>query len=370
MDKLKETDFILYKSPKDGKIKARVAVVDDTIWSSIKGISSLFNTSRQNVEKHIKNIFSTSELLEDSVCNYKLHTADDGKDYKIKTFNLDLIIAVGYRVNSHEATQFRIWATSVLKEYMKKGFVLDDDRLKQGASVFGEDYFSELLERIREIRASERRFYQKITDLYRDASYDYDKNSPTTRMFYKIVQNKLLYAASGKTAAELIRSRADSNKPNMGLNTWSTQGDGGKIIIKDIIVSKNYLKEDEIKTLNRVVSMFLDYAENLVERKVRMSMSDWNRTLDEFLTFNRYSVLKDAGAVKKDVADRIAKKEFSKFRIIQDKAFKSDFDKIVIDIKGGNIPNHEYDDYQEVKKEKSEFDSNLKKAIDFNPKNK
>ncbi len=367
MDKLEEKDFIFYRSPKDGQTKIRVALTDGTIWSTVKGMAILFNTSRQNIEKHIKKIFSSGELSKDSVCNHRLHTAEDGKEYGVNTYNLDLIIALGYRVDSYEATQFRIWATKILKKYVQKGFVLDDERLKQGSNFFGEDYFSELLDRIREIRASERRFYQKITDLYRDASYDYDKDSPLTSMFYKIVQNKLIYAVAGMTAAEIIKSRADANEPNMGLTNWKAQAIGGKVIVRDIIVSKNYLKENEINSLNRIVSMFLDYAENLVERKVTMSMQDWNTALDDFLQFNRYDVLKDAGSIKKKVADSIAKKEFSKFRVTQDQNFQSDFDKITLEIKSGNVPNEKFSDYEEVKAELSDFDKKLKQAIGYNP---
>ena len=368
MDLIRDKDFIIYRSPKDGEVKIRVALVGNTLWSTVKGISVLFNTSRQNVEKHVKKIFESGELLKDSVCNQKLHTAEDGKQYRVNTYNLDLIIAVGYRVDSYEATQFRIWSTKVLKEFIRKGFVLDDERLKYGSDTFGEDYFAELLERIREIRASERRFYLKITDLYRDASYDYDKDSELTRMFYKIIQNKLLFAVSGFTAAELIESRANSKSPNMGLTTWSNQKQGGKIIVRDIVVSKNYLSEQEIKSLNRIVSMFLDYAENLVERKIKMSMADWNKTLDEFLAFNKYDILKGAGSIKKDIADKIAKKEYSKFRIIQDRNFESDFDKVVLEINTGNIPNSDFSEYEEISDNLSDFDQKLKKAINYNPK--
>ena len=371
MDKLEQSDFLFYRSKKDGKIIVRVAYNDNDIWATQKGMSIIFNTSRENITIHLKNIFNSGELDKDSVCKKILHTAEDGKDYPTLIYNLNTIISLGYRVNSYEATRFRIWATGVIREYLQKGFVIDDERLKHGSKMFGEDYFSELLERIREIRASERRFYQKITDLYRDASYDYDKNSPHTKLFYKIVQNKLLYEASKHTAPELIKLRADSTKPNMGLTTWSAQKDGGKIIVRDIIVSKNYLFESEVKTLNRIVSMFLDFAENLVERRVKMSMADWVRTLDDFLQFNRYDVLEDAGKIRKDIADKFAKKEFEIFRKVQDENFESDFDKIALEINQGNIPTANFEDAEIVDEEKpSTFNQNLKKSLNYNPKSK
>jgi len=370
MDKLESKDFIFYRSPADGQIKVRVALIDDTIWSTYKGMSVIFNTSRQNIEKHVKNIFASGELIKESVCNQKLHTANDDKTYKITVFSLDMIIAVGYRVNSYEATQFRIWATKILKEYMTKGFVLDDERLKQGNELFGEDYFSELLDRIREIRASERMFYQKITDLYRDTSIDYDKDSEHTRTFYKKIQNKLIYAVTEKTAPEVIKSRANAKKDNMGLNTWKTQKDGGKIIISDIIISKNYLYEHEIKELNRIVSMLLDYTENLVSRSMTFTMSDWVKQIDDFLEFNRYEALQSAGSVAKKIAIDKAKKEFNKFRIKQDKEFVSDFDKVAKEIiETGSMQISNIDSLlRNVSEQDSSHNKALKKALEFNPK--
>lgn len=371
MDKLQSQDFIFYRSPIDGEIKVRVALKDGTIWSTQKGMGIIFNTDRSNVTKHLKNIFKSGELEEKSVCAKTSHTALDGKNYKITIYSLDVIIALGYRVNSYEATQFRIWATKVLKEYITKGFVLDDERLKQGSKLFGEDYFSELLDRIREIRASERMFYQKITDLYRDTSIDYDKNSEHTRTFYKKIQNKLIYAVTEKTAPEIIKSRANAKKDNMGLQTWKTQKDGGKIIISDIVISKNYLHEHEIKELNRIVSMLLDYAENLVNRGMTFTMSDWVKQIDEFLEFNRYEALQSAGSVAKNLADKIAKKEYSKFRVNQDEEFESDFDKVAKEITStGKIPSiSNIDDLLKiVENEKSSHNKALKKALEFNPK--
>jgi hypothetical protein len=250
---------------------------------------------------------------------------DRTQNIPTKFYNLDAIIAVGYRVNSKKATQFRIWATKTLKEYITKGFVLNDDMLKNGRP-FGKDYFDELLERIREIRASERRFYQKITDIYAQCSYDYDSNAEITKEFFKIVQNKLLFAVTGHTAPELLVSRIDSNKPHMGLTTWKN-APHGKILKSDVTVSKNVLEEAEIKDLNQIVSMYLDYAENQARRHIKMSMADWRQKLDAFLQFNEYSILDNAGSVSRSAADELASKEYEKFRIKQDREFISDFDK-------------------------------------------
>ena len=240
-------------------------------------------------------------------------------------YNLDAIIAVGYRVNSYQATQFRIWATKTLREFIIKGFVLDDERLKQGKR-FGKDYFDELLERIREIRASERRFYLKITDIYEQCSIDYEKEAEITRTFFKAVQNKLHWATTGKTAAQIISERASSTKPNMGLQIWKN-APKGKILKSDVSVAKNYLIEKEIKELERVVTMYLDYAENQAARQIPMKMTDWILKLDAFLQFNEYQILKDGGKVKHEVAKRLAEKEYEKFRVIQDKDFESDFER-------------------------------------------
>tara|TARA_R110000796_G_scaffold37722_4_gene95282 strand:+ start:175278 stop:176420 length:1143 start_codon:yes stop_codon:yes gene_type:complete len=375
MDKLEKKNFLFYRSPSTGKIIVRVAIKDDNIWATQKGMAIIFNTTKQNVSKHLKNIFAEGELIEDSVVNHWLTTGPDGKEYKTKVYNLDVIISLGYRIKSYEATQFRIWATSVLKEFMIKGFALDDDRLKQSRVLFGKDYFDELLARIREIRSSERRFYQKITDLYRDASTDYDKDAPSTRKFYKIVQNKLLFAVTGMTAAELINSRADSSKDNMGLMTWSSRNDGGKIVSTDITVSKNYLKEKELNELQRIVSMFLDYAENLVSREITLTMNEWTKTLDDFLNFNKYKSLDNAGKIRKSFADNVAKKEFQVFRVKQDKEYVSDFDKAIIQIKmTGSLPKSrfnafEIEDAEIIEDEPlSDFNKKLKKGLDWNPK--
>jgi hypothetical protein len=378
LTQIEDKDFIFYRSPKTGEIVVKVALIDGDIWSTYKGMSLIFNTTRQNIEKHVKKIFSSGELDKNSVCNQKLHTALDGKTYKTTVFSLDVIIAVGYRVNSFEATQFRIWATKILKEYLTKGFVLDDDRLKQGKEIFGKDYFDELLERIKEIRASERRFYQKITDLYRDASSDYNKDAPETRKFYQIVQNKLLYAVTKSTAAEIIKSRADSESDNMGLTTWKGQKQDKKIITSDITVAKNYLSEDELKQLNNIVSMFLDYAQGLVSRQIVMPMGEWAKTLDDFITFNRYDVLDNAGQVTKKSADNFAKSQYDKFRVRQDLEHLSDFDKTIIEIKQtGRAPKSRFSEFieeaeveDEPKEPLSTFNKSLKTALEFNPKDK
>jgi hypothetical protein len=243
----------------------------------------------------------------------------------VEFYNLDAIIAVGYRVNSHEATQFRIWATQVLREYLVKGFVLDDDRLKQGKRI-GKDYFDELLERIRSIRASERRFYLKITDIYEQCSIDYNRNAEITQTFFKTVQNKLHWAITGKTAAELIAERAHANQPNMGLKTWKNAPQG-RIQKSDVTVAKNYLEEDELKALERIVSMYLDYAESQAARQIPMSMADWVEKLDAFLNFNEYDVLKNSGKVSHEVAKELAEQHYESFRIIQDRSFESDFER-------------------------------------------
>jgi hypothetical protein len=252
-------------------------------------------------------------------------TADDGKVYLTNFYNLDAIIAVGYRVNSRKATQFRIWATSVLRDFIVKGFVLDDTRLKQGQR-FGHDYFDELLERIREIRASERRFYLKITDIYEQCSIDYNKDAEITQTFFKTVQNKLHWAITRRTAAEIIAQRADASKPNMGLTNWKN-APSGKILKSDVAIAKNYLAEPEIRELERIVSMYLDYAENQAERQIPMRMADWVKKLDAFLAFNEYEILKDAGKVSHEVAKALAEKQYEAFRVKQDKAFESDFER-------------------------------------------
>lgn len=317
-------DILLY-STANGTVKIEILYEDETFWLSQKRMAELFGVESHTITYHLKEVFKSEELDENSVTRKIRVTAADGKNYNTQFYNLDAVIAVGYRVNSLQATRFRIWATTTLKEFIIKGFVLDDDRFKQGKR-FGKDYFTELLERIREIRASERRFYQKLTDIYAECSLDYDPKSELTQSFYKTVQNKLEWAITGKTAAELIAERANAEKPNMGLQTWKKAPDG-KIVKTDVVVAKNYLIETEIKELNRVVTMYLDYAENQAARQKAMYMRDWIDKLDAFLKFNDYDVLTDAGKVSAEVAKALALKEFEKFRVGQDQVFESDFDK-------------------------------------------
>ena len=298
---------------------------DETFWLTQKAMAELFGVQKAAISKHLKNIFEDGELDEKSVVSILETTADDGKKYSTNYYNLDAIIAVGYRVNSKQATAFRIWATKTLKEYITKGFVLNDDMLKNG-KPFGKDYFDELLERIREIRASERRAYQKIADVFEQCSYDYDKNSETTKAFYAFVQNKLHFAVTGKTAAELIYERADSAQPTMGLTTWSAAPDG-KILKRDVTVAKNYLNEKELSRLNRLVTMFIDYAELMAEDEVLMSMKDWLAQTDVFLTNNRRNVLEGKGTISHEQALDKVTKEYEVFRIRQDKEYISEFDK-------------------------------------------
>ncbi len=326
--------FLFYAS-NDGSIKVQVMVEDETVWASQKGMAEIFGVDVRTVSEHLQNIFVSGELdeLSNSVIRKFRITAFDGKAYETGFYSLDAIISVGYRVNSIQATQFRQWATKVLKSYLIKGFAVDEDRLKQGKHLFGKDYFEELLEKIREIRASERRFYQKITDLYAQCSIDYDKESTITQQFYAHVQDKLHYAIHGHTAAELIKLRADSSKPHMGLQTWRNEGLGGKITKLDVTVGKNYLTAAELEDLNRLVSMYLDWAENFARRRMPMRMQDWIQKLDGFLEFNAYSVLNSYGNVRRDIAERAAFTEYEKFRVIQDTEYRSDFDEVVDAVK-------------------------------------
>lgn len=323
---LEFNDILLYTDT-HGKVKVEVIYEDESFWLSQKKMAELFAVSVPTINEHLQNIFKSNELDEASVIRKFRITAADGKNYNTNVYNLDAIIAVGYRVNSHSATQFRIWATATLKEFIIKGFVLDDERLKQGKR-FGKDYFDELLERIREIRASERRFYQKITDIYRDCSIDYSANAEQTQQFYQTVQNKLEWAITGQTAPELIHSRAKADQPNMGLQTWKNSPDG-KILKSDVSVAKNYLQEKELKELERIVTMYLDYAANQAARQIPMKMADWIQKLDAFLAFNDYEILNNPGKVSRTVAEKLAHQEYEKFRVTQDRNFESDFDKSV-----------------------------------------
>lgn len=314
----------------DTNIYVNVFFKEDTFWMTQKAMAELFDCTTDNISLHLKNIYKEEELDEVSTTEFFSVVQNEGQrnvKRNVKCYNLDAIIAVGYRVNSKKATRFRQWATKTLKEYITKGFVLNDDMLKNG-KPFGKDYFDELLERIREIRASERRAYQKITDIFEQCSYDYDKNSEITKNFYAFVQNKLHFAVTGKTAAELIYERADSGKPAMGLTTWKDAPDG-KVLKRDIGIAKNYLNEKELSRLNRLVTMFIDYAELMAEDEILMSMQDWVDQTNQFLTNNRRKVLAGKGKVSHDTAMEKAEKEYEVFRVKQDREYVSEFDREV-----------------------------------------
>lgn len=374
MEFLENKSEFLFYSADDGKTSVQVILDDkrESVWATQKSIAEMFGVETQTINYHLKEIFKTTELIEGSVIRKIRITASDGKRYDTQFYNLDAIIAVGYRVNSYQATQFRIWATKILKEYMVKGFALDDDRLKQGKTLFGRDYFNELIERIREIRASERRFYQKITDLYAQASIDYDVNSPITQTFYATVQNKLHWAITHHTAAELIQLRASAKKPYMGLTSWKNEKIDGKILKTDVSIAKNYLTHEELSDLNRIVNMYLDYAELQAKRHKKMTMHDWVEKLDAFLKFNDYEILDNPGRVSHEVAKQIAEKEYKKFRIQQDKEFESDFDRVVDKMKEtGELPKEENKNKTfSVKESLSDFDKHLKQAIENPNKSK
>ena len=335
MNKLEELrDLIIYQSQNNENISVEVLYNEENFWLTQKSMSKLFNVAENNITYHLQKIFKTGELEQETVTQKIRVTASDGKKYNTNFYSLDAIIAVGYRVNSREATDFRIWATKTLKEYIKKGFVLNDELLKNGPK-FGKDYFDELLVRIKEIRASERRFYQKITDIYKECSFDYDKNSETTKEFYKNVQNKLHFAITGMTASDIIYNRVDSKKENMGLTTWKN-APNGKILETDVTIAKNYLSKEEITELNNLVSMYLDYAERQVKLGKIISMQEWKEKLEIFLKINEYNILKDNGKIKREIADKLALDEYKKYRVIQDKNYISDFDELVIETKNLN----------------------------------
>lgn len=320
-------DIVLYQIG-DTNVCVSVYFENETFWLTTKAMAELFGVKSQAITKHLGNIYEEEELTREATCSKKEQVQiEGGREVKrnLDFYNLDAIIAVGYRVNSKKATKFRQWATKTLKEYITKGFVLNDDMLKNG-KPFGKDYFDELLERIREIRASERRAYQKITDVFEQCSYDYDKNSETTRAFYAFVQNKLHFAVTGQTAAELIFDRTDAEKPTMGLTTWKDAPDG-KILKRDIVVAKNYLNEKEMSRLNRLVTMFIDYAELMAEDEILMSMQDWVDQTNQFLSNNRRKVLEGKGRISHEQAIEKAAKEYGIFRVRQDQEYVSEFDK-------------------------------------------
>lgn len=318
--------FLIYQTSNQ-EIRVNVFIEEETIWMTQKSMGELFSTTPQNITLHLKNIYEASELIEVSTCKEFLQVRKEGKriiERKQKFYNLDAIISVGYQVNSSKATQFRIWATQTLKEYIIKGFVMDDVRLKEGQQVFGKDYFKELLQRIRSIRASERRIYQQITDIFAECSIDYDKNSEITKNFFALVQNKFHFAITGKTAAEIIYKSVDKTKENLGLTTWKNSPEG-RILKSDVLVAKNYLEEKEIKQLERTVSSYFDYIEGLIERQNTFTMEQLGESVNKFLTFNDYRVLDGKGSISKIQADKKASVEYDEFNKTQ--KILSDFDK-------------------------------------------
>lgn len=315
-------EFLIFTA-QEGESSIEARYEDETVWLSQRLMAELFDVNVRTVNEHLLNIFSLGELAEEAVIRKFRITASDGKNYLVQHYNLDAIISVGYRVNSIRATQFRQWATQVLSRFAIRGYVLDRERLENG-SFLGEDYFERLLEEIREIRLSERRFYQKVADVYA-TSIDYNRNAPTTRAFFATVQNKLHYAVHGRTSAELITDRADSNQPNMGLTTWKNSPDG-KILRSDVTVGKNYLQRNELEDMGSLVNAFLELAENRARRRIPMTMEDWARRLDLFLTSDDRDVLGSAGSVSKDQAEQKALDEFEKYRLVQDQRYVSDFD--------------------------------------------
>jgi hypothetical protein len=325
------SEFLLYTAP-DGAVKIEIYFQNESVWLTQDKIALLFDVQRPAITKHLKNIFESGELEELSVSSILEHTADDNKKYKTKFYNLDAIISVGYRVNSTKATQFRIWATKTLKEYIIKGFAMDDARLKNG-QYFGKDYFKELLERVRSIRASERRIYQQITDIFQECSIDYDVHSEVKQIFFATIQNKFHFAITGKTAAEIIFQKADSKKENMGLTTWKNSPDG-RILKSDTTVAKNYLEENEIKQLERAVTGYFDYIENLIERRNTFTMEQLAESVNKFLSFNEYKALGNAGTIGRDQADKKAEQEYDVFNKTQ--KINSDFDKEIKNLQSKN----------------------------------
>ncbi|WP_322991012.1 virulence RhuM family protein [Hoeflea sp.] len=318
------TEFLLYTAP-NGAVKVEVLLADETLWLTQKRMAELFGVGVPAVSKHLKNIFESTELDPDSVISILETTAEDGKRYQTQYYNLDAVISVGYRVNSAQATQFRIWATQLIKEYIIKGFAMDDERLKNGR-YFGKDYFRELLERVRSIRASERRIYQQITDIFAECSIDYDPKSETTRLFYAHVQDKFHYAITGHTAAEIISLKADASKPLMGMTTYKNAPDG-RVLKSDSLVAKNYLGEEEIRKLERTVSAFFDYIEGIIERRTTFTMERFAASVDKFLSFNEYRILEGYGNVSRQQAEQKAIAEYEKFN--KQQRIESDFDRAV-----------------------------------------
>ena len=327
----REARFLMYRAAED-EVAVNALVKDDTIWLTQKAMAELFDCSTDNISLHLKNIFAEGELVKESVTEKLSATAADGKNYVTQFYNLDAIISVGYRVNSRRATAFRIWATGILREYMIKGFAMDDERLKQGQTLFGKDYFRELLERVRSIRASERRIWQQVTDIYAECSIDYDPKAPTTKEFYAMVQNKFHFAITGKTAAEIVYDGADHTRENMGLTTWKNAPDG-RILKSDTAIAKNYLDEQQIHRLERTVTGYFDYIEDLIERENTFTMQEFAASINEFLSFRRYQILPDKGRVSHKRALEKAAQEYEIFNKTQ--KITSDFDRAVAKLTAG-----------------------------------
>jgi len=324
-DIVHEIKRLIYETPHE-KIEVEAVVKDETLWLSQKSMAKLFWVNSQAITKHLGHIFEEWELIKEGVCSILEHTANDGKNYKVQFYNLDAIISVGYRISSFKATQFRIRATKILKEYMQKGFVLDDERLKNGEKTFWKDYFRELLDRIRSIRASERRIWQQITDIFAECSIDYDKTSPITQEFYATIQNKFHYAITGETAAEIIYEKADSTQENMGLTTWK-YAPNGRILKSDVVIAKNYLSEQEIKQLERNVAWYFDYIEDLISREQVFTMEEFSESVNAFLQFRKYKILDHKGKISHQEAEEKAVHEYEKFNKTQ--KIISDFDQLV-----------------------------------------
>ena len=373
MDELENsTDFLFYNSD-DGTKSVQVIVGNDTVRTTQKGMADIFDVEVPAISKHITNILAEGELQEDATVSILEIVQQEGaREVKrpIEFYNLDMIIAVGYRVNSYNATKFRIWATKVLKEYLIKGFAMDDERLKQGNNIFNKDHFKELLDRIREIRSSEKMFYQQVRDLFA-TSEDYDKNEPKAIAFFATIQNKLEYAIADGTAAEIIRARANAELPNMNLQTWKNEKKGGAITKADVTVAKNYLNESELSELKLMVTMLLDFAELQAQRNKRMKMIDWIAKIDSFIVFNGYKVLYNSGSVSKDAADSYAQNEFIKYKIIQEKDQTAEFKKALGTIKStGKLPSENIDTTEEKKTKLSSYDLQLKGLLAVPPPKK
>lgn len=369
MNEVEHTSSFLFYNDEAGKLSVQVIIGNETVWITQRGMSDIFDVEANTITYHIGEIYKSNELQEDSTTRKIRVVQKEGNrdvNRNIDFYNLDVIIAVGYRVNSFKATRFRQWATRILKDYLIKGFVLDDERLKQGNNLFNKDYFKDLLDRVRDIRASEKMFYEKVKEVYA-TSVDYDKDDPLTVKFFSTVQNKLEFAIVGKTSAEIIKERANSILPYMNLKTWKNAKKEGDIQKSDVTVAKNYLNPDELRKLNGLVNMFLDYAESQAERNKLMKMNDWSNKLDQFLNFNEYPVLDNAGKMRKDIADKFAQDEYYKYKVLRDNRNAAEFGMVINSIKEtGHLP----DEFEIKKNEITDFDTQLKGLLSVPPPKK